>query len=165
MNRQIEQLKKDGFTGFVSVASLRNSCSTVPKVGGVYIVLRTSPDAPSFVEPGTGGFHKGRNPNVSVAELRENWVEGTPVIYIGKAGGPDSGSSLEKRIKQYIDFGLGKAVGHWGGRIIWQLKDAADLLIAWKPLPTGIPAVEESGMIQAFKAQNGGKRPFANLRD
>ena len=71
MNRQIEQLKKDGFTGFVSVASLRNSCNTVPKVRGVYIVLRTSPDAPSFVEPGTGGFHKGRNPNVSVAELRD----------------------------------------------------------------------------------------------
>ncbi|MDE6397572.1 MAG: hypothetical protein K2K84_09900 [Muribaculaceae bacterium] len=162
MNSQIEQLKNAGFTGFVTVADLRQSCSCIPDVMGVYVVLRTSHDAPSFVNPGTGGFFKGKDPNVPVSKLRENWVDGNQIMYIGKAGDPGSSSTLRKRIKQYIGFGEGKPVGHQGGCYIWQLSDAADLVFAWKPLPGGYPSTEESRMIQEFKTRNGGMRPFAN---
>lgn len=165
MNEQIEQLKAEGFTGFVSVADLRNSCAGVPDVRGIYVVVRPSSDEPSFIFPGTGGFFKGKDPNVTVETLGKKWVKGQAVIYIGKAGDPGSNATLQKRIRQYIRFGEGKPVGHQGGCYIWQLADAADLLFAWKPLPDGNPSVEESKMIQEFKALNGGMRPFANRRD
>ena len=62
-------------------------------------------------------------------------------------------------------FGQGKPVGHWGGRLIWQLEDAKDLIVCWKVLEKEEPREEEKKMIQAFKKQHEGKRPFANLQD
>ena len=94
-------------------------------------------------------------PNVPVAELVANWVDGTLVVYIGKA------TSLRKRISQYIRFGQGKPVGHWGGRYIWQLADASQLLFCWKEVD-GDPEAVETEMINAFRDCYGG-RPFANL--
>lgn len=164
MNIQIEQLKKNGFTGFVSVAKLRNSCAMIPDQRGIYVVIRNSTEAPSFLSCGTGGFFKMKDPNVPVSVLEANWVKDNPIVYIGKAGDPGKSSTLRKRIKQYIAFGEGKPVGHQGGCYIWQLKDAADLLFAWKALPDGFPTVEESKMIQQFKLENGGMRPFANRK-
>ena len=73
--------------------------------------------------------------------------------------------TLKKRLSTYMRFGQGEAVGHWGGRFIWQMKDSRDLIICWKPMPIGDAAKEESDMIQSFKQAHGGKRPFANLRD
>lgn len=137
----------------------------VPKVMGVYVVLRPSDDLPEFLENGTGGHFKGKNPNVSAETLKEAYIDGTPLLYIGKAGDPGSSSNLHSRLKQFIGFGQGKAIGHWGGRYIWQLKDAEDLLFAWLPLPGGNPSMVESKMITDFKNDHNGKRPFANLRD
>ena len=112
---------------------------------------------PSFLSVSLGGRFKGKDPTVSSRELCENWVTGTPVVYIGKA------TSLRARLRQYRDFGNGKPVGHWGGRYIWQLADAAELLVAWKPT-AGEPRTIEAEMIAAF-VQQFGKRPFANLKD
>lgn len=168
MNQVIEDLKADGFSGFVSVADLRKSYSAIPEEMGVYVVLRLSEDEPQFVEKGTGGFFKGKDPNVPISELQEKWLENCPILYIGKAGGPDSGATLRERIKQYIKFGQGKDIGHQGGRYIWQLADAADLIFAWKPLYDCVPREVEKQMIADFKQTHGGdehKRPFANLQD
>ena len=55
---------------------------------------------PNFLPVGTGGLFKGEDPNVSIAELQNNWVEGTPVVYIGKA------TSIKKRLSQYSAFCL-----------------------------------------------------------
>lgn len=82
------------------------------------------------------------------------------MVYIGKA----EKQALRKPLGQYIDFGLGKPVGHWGGRYIWQLADARDLKVCWRPVVNVPAGVEESRMIQAFKRAYG-VRPFANLRD
>ncbi len=155
--RTIEDLKAAGFEGFKSVRELGCSRTAIPEGKGVYMVVRISDAAPKFLTVGTGGHFKGRNPNVSVNELEENWVEGTCVVYIGKA------TSLNKRIGQYLRFGGGANVGHWGGRFVWQLKDSQDLLFCWKSLYDGDPEEVEASMISEFRTIYG-CRPFANLK-
>lgn len=149
-------MKDAGFKGFIPVSALRErGLKMIPDVPGVYMVLRVSEGAPEFLETGSGGHFKGKNPNVPVAELAANWVDGTPVVYIGKA------TSLRKRISQYVRFGQGKPVGHWGGRYIWQLADAPDLLFCWREVD-GDPDAVETELIRAFREAYG-SRPFANL--
>ena len=169
--RTIDDLKKAGFEGFCSVEKLREDLSGIPAVQGVYMVVYQGGGMPEFLEVGTGGLFKGKNPNVAVSELKSNWVDGTCVVYIGKAGGVEangkkSNSKLQKRISDYLDFGSGEPVGHWGGRLIWQIKDSKDLLFCWKAIPEqeGNPVEIEKEFIADFKRQYGGKRPFANLK-
>ncbi len=155
-----EELKKLGFSGFEKVKSLMMSdFSQVPSQGGIYAIVREKAEAPDFNKIGTGGFFKQKNPNVSIAELKKNWVDGSEVIYIGKA------TSLRNRLYQYMRFGQGEGIGHYGGRFIWQLKDSRDLLVCWKPTPGKDPREVEKQMIQEFKASHDGMRPFANLVD
>jgi excinuclease UvrABC nuclease subunit len=150
----VESIKAAGFTGFKTVEELRNNKSLIPKEQGVYLILHSNPIY-TFIETGTGGFFKGRNPNVGIATLEENWIENTPVVYIGKA------TSLYKRLGQYFRFGEGKNVGHWGGRFIWQLENSKDLVVCWKTTEEEARN-EEANLIQKFVKQYG-KRPFANL--
>lgn len=146
----------DGFTGFVPVSKLRSTASLLPDSGGVYIVVRDSDNSPEFLATGTGGFFKGKNPNVGLEELESNYVAGSKVVYIGKA------TSLKKRVGQLLRFGAGSAVGHWGGRYLWQLADSDNLLIAWKATPSTDPRAEEIKMLEEFVSRHG-KLPFANL--
>ena len=165
--RTIDDLKKAGFEGFCSVEKLRDDLSGIPAVASVYMVVYQGNGMPEFLEVGTGGLKRKKdksgklkiiNPNVPVSELKSNWVKDTCVVYIGKA------TTLSKRISQYLKFGNGKSIGHWGGRLIWQIKDSKDLQICWKPVDAD-PREEEMRLIADFKRQYGGKRPFANLRD
>lgn len=156
-------LARYGFTGFRRIAVLRNELASIPAVRGVYAIQRTKVGEPDFVPAGTGGWFRGKDPNVAEAVLRANWVENASVLYIGKAGDPGKSATLRSRLTQYLKFGDDKAVGHWGGRYIWQLADAQELCVAWKPLPDGEPSVVETALIAAFSAHYG-RRPFANLR-
>lgn len=156
MTTEIENYRKDGFIGFVPVSKLRGNTKVVPESGGVYIVVRESDKAPEFLTEGTGGFFKGKNPNVSIEELKVNYVADSKIVYIGKA------TSLKKRVGQLLRFGAGSAVGHWGGRYLWQLADSDNLLIAWKPTPTVDPRIEEVRMLEEYVSLHG-KLPFANL--
>ncbi len=161
----ISDLINHGFRGFVTVAELqRSACRDVPNEQGVYLVVRPTIRPPEFLSQSTGGHFKDKAPTVSVAELQRQWVAGPKVIYVGKAGSSSGTTTLRSRLRSYMRFGLGKPVGHWGGRYIWQLADASDLQVCWKPTPNEDPAVIESQLIQAFQAMYG-KRPFANLRD
>lgn len=167
--RTQENLMRYGFSGFVSVADLWNDRSMIPRVKGVYMVVRQTNAAPIFLEKGSGGFYQGKDPNVSIDKLHKNWVDDTCVVYIGQTGGnrkgqPSSGT-LSERIETYIKFGQGENIGHRGGRCIWQLTDASDLLFCWKELPNDDPRKVEKELIGTFKRQHCGKRPFANLRD
>jgi hypothetical protein len=99
-----------------------------------------------------------------IDELKSNWVENSLVVYIGKAGSETSKATLNSRLKQYFGFGQGKNIGHWGGRLIWQLKNSADLIVCWKPLPTDDPRTFENQLIKKFVSEFS-KRPFANLAD
>lgn len=68
---------------------------------------------------------------------------------------------LKRRLTQFADFGAGKPVGHWGGRLIWQLPNVDALRVAWKETPGQVPVKVESELIAAFR-QVHGKPPFAN---
>ena len=128
--RTIDDLKKAGFEEFRTVEKLKEDLSDIPAVAGVYMVVYQGDGMPEFLENGTRGFFKGKNPNVPVSELESNWVNNTCVVYIGKA------TTLSKRISQYLRFGNGENIGHWGGRLIWQIKDSKDLQLCWKPVDT-----------------------------
>ena len=158
--KTIDDLKTAGFEGFVPVAQLKNDNSVIPQEAGVYMVVYTSKSSPEFLMQGTGGFFKGKDPNVPIAELKTNWIENTCVIYIGQTK-----TTIRKRVKDYLKFGCGQKVGHKGGRYIWQIKESDQLLFCWKPTPDEEPGIVEKLLITQFKEQYGGRRPFANLKD
>jgi hypothetical protein len=160
----IDEMKKAGFTGFKKMSELFIDSSSIPKIKGVYLVLNPNFKTSEYVQIGTGGYFKGKNPNVPLEELKSNWVDNSLVVYIGKAGSETSSATLRSRLKQYFGFGQGKNIGHWGGRLIWQLKNSIELMVCWKPLPSEDPRVFESELIKKFVAEFS-KRPFANLAD
>jgi hypothetical protein len=147
-------LRDDDFRGFQTWSAL--DLPQIPQCGGVYAVIRCSTAPPAFASVSRGGHFKGRNPTVTIPELQAKWVAGVETIYIGKA------NDLRKRLRQYRDFGAGRPVGHWGGRYIWQLADASQLHVCWKPT-LGAPETTEFQMLRTF-AQQHGTLPFANLR-
>lgn len=153
----VEDAKALGFVGFKTVAALKRDVSCIPQTKGVYLVLRKEICLPVFAEVGSGGFFKGKDPNVDISVLKNNWVAGTNILYIGMTG-----SSLRRRIKQYMQFGDGKPVGHQGGCYIWQMEDCDRLIICWKELTEEVPGEYETMLIRSFKDTHDGRRPFAN---
>lgn len=153
----LDEFKKAGFSGFRKIGDLFVDSSMIPAGQGVYLVLNADNWPAEFMAVGTGGYFKGKNPNVSIHELRANWVDNTKVVYIGKA------TSLRSRLRQYFGFGQGRNVGHYGGRLIWQLKYSRDLVVCWKTL-TNDPREYEAELIRQFVSVYG-CRPFANLKD
>jgi len=158
----ISKLQNAGFEGFLPISVLLNNTAKIPAQKGIYLVIYNSIKAPLFKQKGSGGFFKGKDPNVSESELKLNWVDGSKVIYIGKAGGSDSSATLRSRLSQYLRFGNGEAIGHYGGRYIWQIENPAAMLFCWKPMTAKEPREEEARFIKMFEAEFG-KKPFANL--
>ncbi len=158
----LKEMKKEEFCGFVSVGELQEyNCEQVPKTPGVYFILHES-NAPRFRKESIGGHFKGKNPTVDQKELFQNWVEDSKIVYIGKAGSPTGSATLQSRLRQYMKFGQGKPIGHWGGRYIWQLENSSELIVTWKPTNGVDPREIEKSQISSHKSTHG-KRPFANL--
>jgi len=141
----IDVMKEKGFTGFLTFNELWMSTDSISKSKGVYMVLYTTPEPPLFNTVGTGGHFKGRNPNILISELQNNWIDKTQVIYIGKAGGDGKSATLHSRLTDYLRFGQGKNVGHWGGRYIYQLNNPGSLVLCWKAVPN--PSQYETQLI------------------
>lgn len=155
-----EALEARGFRGFVRFADLPHS--NVPHKPGVYVVYREADHDPRFNEASLAGWFKGRDPTVAVALLSAAWVPAAHVLNIGKAsGGATARRGLDKRLDEYRRFGAGEAIGHYGGRYIWQLFDAQELLVAWMETPGADPASVEGELIAEF-VRDHGVRPFAN---
>lgn len=149
-----------GFEGFVRVAELPDA--PVLTGSGVYVVVRPTGEPPVFLPTSPAGWCRGpdRDPALPAAELVDAWVPGEPVLYIGKANaGPSGRRGLRRRLSEYRRHGAGQLARHWGGRMIWQLADSAELLVAWRLADQ--PRVVERSMIAKFTALHG-KRPFAN---
>ncbi len=155
-----KSLIKCGFVGFRPIKECRMDYAIFPNVPGVYIIIRRCKSRPEFLTVGSGGYFKRKNPNVRVAELSDNWVEGANVVYIGMTT-----TTLHQRLSAYLKFGEGRPVGHKGGRYIWQLADHEDLIVCWKEMPEGSPELYETKLILDFKKKHGERRPFANLKD
>lgn len=148
------------FDGFKTIAELKKSCSGIPDVKGIYLVLRAAEKAPVIKSSSLGGYVHFPNdsPCYSVDELEDNYIDGSHIFYIGKS------TNLRTRIRTYMRFGKGKRAGHGGGRAIWQLADADDLIVCWTATTDDSREVEKE-MIQRYKLNHSGKRPFANMSD
>lgn len=160
-----DQLVENGFDGFKTVSELMNGCKDIPKEIGVYVVLREKNDFPVILEKRPFNCQEEKYPSYSKPELEKEWVDGAHVVYIGKAGGYGQKTELHKRLSTYIRFGKGKKAAHGGGRSIWQLSDALDLVVCWKVIKDGEPCCVESRMIAEFAKEHHGMRPFANRKD
>jgi hypothetical protein len=160
----IDDIRHEGFHGFLTVSDLQeSSCQATPQGPGVYLVLWPVSRPPVFLPQSIGGRFKSQDPRVATSQLRNAWVEASLVLYIGKAGGPSTAATLRSRVRQYMRFGQGKRVGHWGGRYIWQLDRSDNLLLCWKSTPGADPQAVESDLLMQFRDVYGAL-PFANLR-
>lgn len=161
----VESLRRVGFAGFRTVRELRETgLRDVPaEHAGVYIVLHVSGQPPAFLERSRAGRYKGRDVTVPIAELKQRWISGTPVLYIGKAGGSTIKAKLRSRLSRYIRTGYARKASRLGGIRIWQLADVEDLLVAWMPTLLREPKVAEDELLDTFRMRFG-SLPFANIR-
>jgi hypothetical protein len=159
----IDEIKENGFQGFKTVKELWTNKKEIPQKTGVYLVIDPNFKKTEFTNPGVGGFFKGKDPNVPIAELKFNQVSNSQIIYIGKAGGSNVKATLRTRLSQYLSFGQTKNAGHYGGRYIWQIKEPQNLIFCWKEIQDEEPVQVERSLINHFKDQFG-KIPYANLK-
>ncbi len=149
------ELKRQGFKDWTTFAGLADQLSSIPRIGGVYVVTQPAEARPDFIAVNPGGRFKGQDPSVGADALSSNWADGAEVVYIGKA------DDLRRRLREFMHFGAGAPIGHWGGRLIWQLARSAELLVAWRETPGQVPKEVEGQMIGKFRKEYG-KPPFAN---
>ncbi len=151
------------FSGGVSVRELQATrCKELPRTQGVYLIVRNSTAAPDFLETSVGGWFKGKNPTTDLDTLRGKWVADSPIVYIGKAGGSTSNRTLKKRLDEYMRFGMGEPIHHWGGRYIWQLADNKDLTVWWTSTDCDAETVESELLTEFLGIHK--RLPFANLK-
>ena len=154
-------LKNRGFLGFKRFREL--DLLEVPREPGVYVVLRDGDRIPGVLDACAGGWFKGKNPTMDRHILTVKLSHSAVTLYIGKADKGNGNRGLRKRITEFVGFGSGEPVGHWGGRCIWQLEDSQDLRIAWLPVLDRLASEMESELIDEFVGTYA-SLPFANLR-
>ena len=148
-----QDLVRLGFVGSIPLRALHPKCSDVPDLPGIYAVT-LQPATPAFLDRSAGGRFKGKDPTVPVAAFEAKWLHGTETLYVGRA------SSLRDRLGLLARFGRGDAVGHWGGRYLWQLAALDDLRVCWRLASDPIEAERET--LDRFECTMGAL-PFANL--
>jgi hypothetical protein len=151
-------LAEDGFRGWVAVRELRAALRDVPPgAGGLYVVVREGGEYPMFLDASPAGRFRG-DPSVAPDALAAHWIDDCQVVYIGKA----KHGRLRARLRELEAFGRGTKARHWGGRLIWQLADSPDLIVAWKELPEDANALAaEATLLSEFRRVHG-RAPFAN---
>lgn len=119
-------------------------------------------DRIQFLGTSPGGWFKGRDPSVPINKLMKKWIEDANVLYIGKADAGRTGTrGISVRLDEYLRFGQGEPIGHWGGRYIWQLSASDQLFVCWKACSH--PSDEETRLLNLFRKEYG-VLPFANLK-
>src|SRR6185436_17638038 len=101
MYQNVVSFKEAGFSGFVSINQLWNDPNSIPNEKGVYVILNPDSSKKQFLQTGVGGHFKGKDPNVTIDQLHSNWVDNSPLLYVGQAGGNHSSATLRKRLKQF----------------------------------------------------------------
>ena len=156
-------LQATGFGGFVTVSELRRGrISDVPRKPGLYLVFCEKDDPPAFLPISPAGRFDGKDPTVNVSVLKATWVSGAHILYIGKT---NQQNGLQKRLRDFIEFGAGKPIGHWGGRYLWQVTDSSEFVIGWRESPEAVsPRDEERQLLRRFREAYR-QLPFANLKN
>jgi hypothetical protein len=114
-----------------------------------------------FLEKSGGGWFRGEDPSYPLEDLKSKWVEGAPILYVGKAG-PSAGRTLRKRILELVRFGSGEPIAHRGGRALWQLAGIWQSKIAWRT-DIADPLGSEQRLLARFEKRFR-KLPYANFR-
>jgi len=154
-------LKDDGFLGFRPLTDL--DAMRVPRGTGIFVIVAPDAFRPEFLKKSTAGVFKKKDPSLPEHDLRAAWVDKAAVLYLGKAGPGSKGNrGLRRQIQEFLDFGHGKPPGHWDGRLIWQLRDAGTLLVAWKEMAAETLNQAEADYHTGF-VEEYGKLPYANL--
>jgi len=156
-----KSLTEDGFTGFRPLDEL--DPMRIPQGPGIFVVLRPGDFEPSFLSKSTAGTFKKKDPNLKREDLESEWIPDASVLYIGKASAGSQGNrGLRKQLQEFMDYGRGRPTVVWDARLIWQLRDALDLIVAWKELPASeVNAAEAAYHADIVAAY--GRLPFANL--
>ena len=155
MNRSDLELR--GFRDWNPLLEADRS-KTLPDLPGVYAVSYDAGCPSSWPTASCGGWHKGRNPAVDPKRLELEWVDETDIVYIGRTD-----RTLAKRIGEFARFGRGEPIGHWGGRLVWQLPEPTRLMVGWMALDRGLAGQRERALLTEFVAALD-RLPFANLR-
>jgi len=156
-------LKARGFEGFRTLHELASNPDPLPRDYGLYVILRELGSRPAFLLKSPAGRFQGKNPSYAISRLKEKWVTGAHVIYIGKAG-PAIGRTIRQRVGEFLRFGHGAAIAHRGGRAIWHIPNIWSARVAWKVCTEHeLPPVEERALLCEFHSIFG-KLPFANFR-
>jgi hypothetical protein len=131
---------------------------------GVYAVFAPLDWTPRFKT-------RGRLENViqpwSLTQLRERWIDGVELVYIGCSGRTASSRHLSKRVGDLLRHGAGRLTEkgpHKGGECLWQCRDWESFTLAWKrcgdfPEPHDL----EVAIGERFRKLAGGL-PIANVR-
>jgi hypothetical protein len=96
----LNDLEKEGFEGFKTIESLSEERKCIPKEKGVYMILSLADSPCEYLETGTGGFLKMKNPNIAIRELEAKWVSTSNVVYIGKGGSLTGKATLHSRLTE-----------------------------------------------------------------
>jgi hypothetical protein len=157
-SRLVDGINLSTFDGPVLVRNLRQAERKIlPSSGGNYLVLRRDTTLPQFLPQSGAGHFKGKDPSCPISELQQHWVPQAQVLYVGYT------DNLSRRIRQLGDFAYGKPVGHWGGRLLWQLSGWEDLEVWWRQSPPASPEAGKEALLARFVATHG-VMPYANLR-
>ncbi len=70
---------------------------------------------------------------------------------------------LRRHSSQLCDFAAGNPVGHWGGRLLWQVDDSKGFVVAWLPTPDEDAFAAERKLMLEFR-DIFGVWPLANIQ-
>lgn len=161
MHMTKKTLTADGFAGFRAFEDLE--IMRVPQGPGIFAVLKPAAFEPRFLAKSAAGTFRKKDPSLKKEALAAEWVAEADVLYLGKASAGSQGNrGLRKQVQEFVDYGRGRPIIHWDGRLLWQLADSEDLIIAWKELPAAEVNVAEASYHAEFRRLYG-SLPFANL--
>jgi hypothetical protein len=143
-------LMSAGFEGFIPFIGLH--IEGLPERRGVYAVLRETRERPTFIP--TNVILRRRAYDVD--RLEAKWLDGQEIVYIGSAEPVDG---LRGRLGGFSK----QSSSHTGGRALWQLSDAAELVVAWAETPEHSAMAVEKSFLSAYKSAFD-QYPYANWR-
>lgn len=144
-----------------TIAEIKDNYDNVPNNNGVYFVVNLQNTPITFTNniENLQTKYKGKKLLYNEADLIRKYNNGDKtILYIGKA---KRKNGLEKRLKEYIEYGYGKTTSHRGGRVIWQIKNNKQLGICW--LEVDNSEIVEKQLLKKYK-QKYGVLPVANWR-